>query len=138
MPSSRPQLSLDAADSSPLAAGNPGYPNMRAFCQQRTATSTTSNVPSEQSETSQDLVEGLRLLDIALPDHITKKVTVNYKGMTPMDRFMLETLNGDDARSGSTNNACDAAPSGPRSSCASCVATVGGGNDCKAGNHGQE
>ena len=112
MPYSRPQLSPDAALSSSLAAtGSPGYPNMRALCKQPKATSTTSKVPSEQSKTSQGLLEGLRLLDIVLPDHITKKVTNNYNGMTPMDRFMLETLNGDDTRSGSTSKACDA-PSG--------------------------
>jgi len=34
----------------------------------------------------------MRLLNINLPDDIVKKVTASYADMTPVERFMLETV----------------------------------------------
>lgn len=79
-------------------------------------------VLSEREKTAQRLLAGMRLLNIApLPEDITKKVTINYEGMKPMERFMLETLKKDDGDP--AGRAAPAVP--PRSSCVSCVATVG-------------
>ena len=92
-------------------------------------------IPSEQEKAKQNLVNGMHLLNINLPDNITKKLTTNYKGMTPMDRFMLETLKGDDASSENASRDGNT-PSGRRSLCDSCAPTLGG--DSKEENKGQE
>jgi len=93
-------------------------------------------IPSEQEKAKQNLVNGMRLLNISLPDNINKKLTTNYKGMTPMDRFMLETLKGDDASSGNANRAWNT-PSGRRSVCVSCAPTLGDDTSGKEDSKGQ-
>jgi hypothetical protein len=90
---------------------------------------------SEQEKVKQDLVNGMRLLNISLPDNITNKVTTNYKGMTPMDRFMLETLKGDDAASSGNASRDWNAPVKRHSVCVSCAPTLG--EDSKEDNKGQ-
>jgi hypothetical protein len=46
----------------------------------------------EQEKASQDVLEGMRLLSVDLPQQVAAKVATNYAGMTPMGRFLLETL----------------------------------------------
>lgn len=42
---------------------------------------------------SQDIVQGLRLLDIDLPEDLIHKIAATYIGLGPMERFAKETCN---------------------------------------------
>jgi hypothetical protein len=89
---------------------------------------TTSAIPTPIERHSYDSLKGMRLLNITLPDDISKKVTSNYAGLTPMNRFMLETVGVRDTLERFEGEDVIPAQEEEGSVCASCAATIGSGN----------
>jgi len=49
--------------------------------------------PPNLAQDTASVSRGMSLLGLVLPGHITRKMTENYEGMKPMDRFLVETCN---------------------------------------------
>lgn len=73
------------------------------------------------------MLQGIQSLQLSLPPLIAGKVSANHAGMTPMERFKLETLGGPviagDMSGTRTHNI------GEHVSCFSCRATVDARSD---------
>jgi hypothetical protein len=82
---------------------------------------------SEREKTSRRLLQGIASLQLSLPPPIATKVSANYDGMAPMERFKSETLGGTAVAAGVS----DTCGGGVREDvgCFSCRATVGVGSD---------
>jgi len=67
----------------------------------------------------------MSLLGISLPEHVVDKIAATYNGMTPMDRFLVETLDVQGTIAESDGGG-DIVVQEAGSVCASCAATAAG------------